>query len=64
MFKRIKMQGGDEYDAFSKRARGYFNWKRGRLKKIKRGYAKRFRLACKYDIRAKINEWAGLEKWK
>jgi len=40
--KRIKTKGGDEYDAFSQH-RCHFRYGRGVLKKIKRGYNKRFR---------------------
>lgn len=40
--KRIKLKNGDEMDAFSK-SRKYLRWGRGDLKKIKRGYNKRFR---------------------
>ena len=43
LIKRIKTRGGDEYDALNKRTRKYYVWGRGQLKKIKRGYNKRFR---------------------
>jgi len=46
--KRIKTKGGDEYDAFSP-YRKYFRYGRGVLKKIKRGYNKRFRKATKVN---------------
>lgn len=39
---KIPMKGGDEYDALTP-ARKYYYWGRGQLKKIKRGYNKRFR---------------------
>jgi len=39
---RIPMKGGDEYDGLTK-ARKYYNWSKGQIKKIKRGYNKRFR---------------------
>jgi len=39
---KIPMKGGDEHDALTK-ARKYYNWSKGQLKKIKRGYNKRFR---------------------
>ena len=42
MSKRIPMKGGDEYDALTK-ARKFYLWKSGQLKKIKRAYNKRFR---------------------
>ena len=47
--KRIKSRGGDEYDALNKRTRKYFMWGRGQLKKIKRGYNKRFRKETKVN---------------
>ena len=40
--KRIRMKGGDEYEALTK-ARKFHFWKAGQLKKIKRAYNKRFR---------------------
>ena len=40
--KRIPMKGGDEYDALTK-ARKFYLWKAGQVKKIKRAYNKRFR---------------------
>jgi capsid portal protein len=42
MTKRIPMKGGGEYDGLTK-ARKFFIWKAGQLKKIKRAYNKRFR---------------------
>ena len=42
MTKRIPMKGGDEYDGLTK-ARRFYLWKAGQLKKIKRAYNKRFR---------------------
>ena len=42
MTKRIPMKGGDEYGGLTK-ARKFYLWKRGQLKKIKRAYNKRFR---------------------
>ena len=47
--KRIKLKGGDEYDALTK-AKKYYHWKPGERKKIKRRYNKRFR-KCSYDMR-------------
>jgi hypothetical protein len=49
--KRIPMKGGDEYDGLNKRSRKFYSWSKGQIKKIKRGYNKRFRKAGK-----KINE--------
>ena len=46
VMSKIPMKGGDEYDALTK-ARKYYNWSKGQLKKIKRGYNKRFRKAGK-----------------
>lgn len=48
--KRIKLKGGDEYDALTK-AKKYYHWKPGERKKIKRGYNKRFR---KYGYNEKV----------
>ena len=42
MTKRIPMKGGDEYGALTK-ARKFYLWKAGQVKKIKRAYNKRFR---------------------
>jgi len=39
---KIPLKSGDEYDALTK-ARKYYNWSKGQIKKIKRGYNKRFR---------------------
>jgi hypothetical protein len=36
------MKGGDEYDGLTK-ARSFYMWKAGQLKKIKKSYNKRFR---------------------
>ena len=41
--ERIPLKGGDEWDALSKRSRKLLGWGRGKLKKIKRRYNKRFR---------------------
>jgi len=43
MTKRIPMRSGDEQDALSKKSRKFHRFGRGVLKKIKRGYNKRFR---------------------
>ena len=42
MTKRIQMKGGNEYDGLTK-ARKFYLWKSGKLKKIKKAYNKRFR---------------------
>ena len=47
MLMRIKLKGGDEYDALTKSKKFCF-WKPGERKKIKRGYNKRLR-KCAYD---------------
>ena len=47
MFMRIKLKGGDEYDALTK-GKKFCHWKPGERKKIKRGYNKRLR-KCVYD---------------
>jgi hypothetical protein len=43
MTTRIKMKGGDEFDALSKKSKKYYHWKPGERKKIKRSYNKRLR---------------------
>lgn len=47
---RIKLKGGDEFEALTK-ARKSYNWARGQLKKIKRGYNKRVRRTAKEQHR-------------
>ncbi|HRQ25794.1 hypothetical protein [Hyphomicrobium sp.] len=46
---------GIECDAFSRRSRGYFNWKRGQLRKIKRQFSKRMRKVGKLSLRQAID---------
>lgn len=41
--------GGDEFDAFSRRARKMLKWKRGQLRAIKRRFSKRLRKTGKTD---------------
>jgi len=53
MTKRIPMKGGDEYDGLTK-ARKFYMWKRGQLKKIKRAYNKRFRKQTKELMMTKL----------
>jgi len=43
------MKGGDEYDALTK-ARKYYSFGSGVLKKIKRQYNKRFRKVGKQEV--------------
>jgi hypothetical protein len=43
------LKGGDEYDALTK-ARKYYNFGRGALKVIKRGYNKRVRRNDKKEV--------------
>lgn len=47
---RIPLKGGDEFDALTK-ARRYYKWARGQLKKIKRSYNKRVRRTSKEQHR-------------
>jgi len=49
MSKKIPLKGGDEYDGLTK-ARKFYHWKSGQLKKIKRAYNKRFRKQAKSKI--------------
>ena len=51
--KRIKLKGGDEYDALSPKSKGLFNWRAGVRKKLKRKYNKRFRKIDRYLQRNK-----------
>ena len=51
--KRIKLKGGDEYDALSPKSKGFFNWRAGVRKKLKRKYNKRFRKIDNYLQRNK-----------
>ncbi len=44
--KKIKLKSGDEVDVFSK-YRKLHNFKKGVVKKVKRGYNKRFRKESK-----------------
>ncbi len=55
MFKKIKFRGGEENDAFT-RARKFYFWQAGQIRKAKRSYAKRFRKACRLDAKEKANE--------
>ena len=45
---RIPLKGGDEHDAFT-RWRQLAHWQQGELKRIKRGYNKRFRKTGKRE---------------
>lgn len=47
---KAKLQGGDEHDAFSKKARRLHHWKSGTIKWIKRKFWKRERKAAKREI--------------
>ena len=46
---RIPTKGGDEVDAFSKRARKWLSWRPGQRKHLKRKYNKRFRQLWKRE---------------
>ena len=52
------MKGGDEYDGLTK-ARRFFHWKSGQLKKIKRAYNKRLR---KFNRGEKDYDENGMDK--
>ncbi|MBZ0210182.1 MAG: hypothetical protein K8F92_11080 [Hyphomicrobium sp.] len=43
-------KNGDEYDAFS-RNRGIHSWRRGKLRRIKRGFSKRMRRLARLALR-------------
>lgn len=51
MTKRIKLKGGDEYDAFSRASRTLLHWRSGEVKKIKRKHNKRVRQENKSAMR-------------
>ena len=46
--KKVPLKSGDEFDALTK-SRKFYNFKRGTLKKIKRGYNKRFRKSSRKE---------------
>jgi hypothetical protein len=45
-------RGGNECDAFSRRARRIRGWKRGELRWVKRGFWKRVRKAARQEVRS------------
>lgn len=47
MRQRLVQLSGDEYDAFSRRARRMLRWKRGEVKNIKAKFWRRFRRKVK-----------------
>lgn len=49
MKRRIPLKGGDEHDGLSKRVKGFFHWKPGERKRLKRRYNKRLRQEGKDD---------------
>ena len=58
MTKRIKLKGGDEYDAFSRASRSLLQWRSGEVKKIKRKYNKRVRQENKSAMREESDQWS------
>ena len=58
MTKRIKLKGGDEYDAFSRASRTLLHWRSGEVKKIKRKYNKRVRQENKSAMREESDQWS------
>jgi hypothetical protein len=56
MTKRIKLKGGDEYDAFSRASRTLLQWRSGEVKKIKRKHNKRVRQENKSAMREVNND--------
>ena len=44
----VPLKGGEEYDALT-RARKFYHWRPGVLRKIKRGYNKRVRREAKQE---------------
>lgn len=55
MLRKIKFKGGDENDAFT-RARKFYFWQPGQIRKAKRSYAKRFRKVCRLDAKGKADD--------
>ena len=53
---RIPTISGDEADAFSRRWRRWIRWRPGKIRRIKRAYAKRFRRAGKRDAKAEATK--------
>lgn len=53
MAHQIPQRGGDEYDAFSQKARRMLHWRPGVLRAIKRRYWKRVRKFARLEISAK-----------
>ena len=58
MTKRIKLKGGDEYDAFSRASRTLLQWRSGEVKKIKRKHNKRVRQENKSAMREESDQWS------
>jgi len=58
MTKRIKLKGGDEYDAFSRASRTLLQWRSGEVKKIKRKHNKRVRQENKSALREESDQWS------
>jgi len=54
--RRIKMKGGDEFDALSKKSRKFLAWGKGEVKKIKQKYNKRFRKEGKNETKEKVED--------
>lgn len=46
-----KRVGGDEQDAFSRRARAFYRWRPGQIRKLKRRSAKRERRNAAGEVR-------------
>lgn len=49
--QRIPLKSGDEYDALSRRAKGYLRWRPGERKAIKRGYQRRLRRIARVALK-------------
>ena len=58
MTKRIKLKGGDEYDAFYRASRTLLHWRSGEVKKIKRKHNKRVRQENKSALREESDQWS------
>ena len=55
--KQIPLKSGDEFDAFSPRARRFFGWKAGTIKSVKNGYRRRLRREQSREIMQELIDY-------
>ena len=53
MKRKVVMKNADEYDALTK-ARKWYNWKRGELKRIKNAFNRRERRQAREEINERL----------